>query len=317
MPTRKLRGKAAVLAGGAGLLFALYLGFCQYILAALITPERNSGPVPTAAELKVKAVQPLTLQSQTDNTPLQGWFIPAEADQEQAIIVLHGLHSYAWNCLSKDLAEAYAQAGFAVLLFDLRGHGRSGGEHLGLGLLEQGDVQAAVDWLLAQGFRSGQIGIHGTSYGAAITLLSAGKLEAVGAVVADSAFANMADVVGGELKRQIGLPTGTASLLQPGLRLLGQGQYGIDLKDSAPEQTIGAIAPRPILLIHGTQDGVIPYDHAQRLQRAAASQTELWTLPIAHVEGLRLHKNCEVAPTRTAFIAKVTQFFETHLAPSP
>lgn len=53
------------------------------------------------------------------------------------IIVLHGLHPYAWNCGSTDLVQIYANAGFSVFLFDQRGHGQSGGEHLGLGLLEK------------------------------------------------------------------------------------------------------------------------------------------------------------------------------------
>ncbi|MEL6139112.1 MAG: alpha/beta fold hydrolase [Cyanobacteria bacterium J06628_6] len=293
-------------------LVAAYLGICWHILNILITPERKSQQPPTEDEFGVQQIRPISFESLTDRTQLQGWLIPSET--RKAIILLHGLHSHAWNCQTADLAQAYASEGFSVFLFDLRGHGRSEGDYLGLGQLEKGDLQAAVDVLLEDGFRPGQIGVHGTSYGAAVTLLAVDEIEAVGAVVADSAFADMSDVVSGELKRQTGLPPFASRLLLPGLSILGQHQYGVDITQSIPEESIGQIAPRPILLIHGDQDEVIPYSHGQRLQTAAAPQTELWTLPVKHVEGVQLLPECRPAPTRDAFLTKVTQFFDEHLS---
>jgi uncharacterized protein len=47
----------------------------------------------------------------------------------------------------------------------------------------------------------------------------------------------------------------------------------------APEETIGKIAPRPVLLVHGDSDDVIGYPHAERLFVAAGEPKELVRIP--------------------------------------
>ncbi len=47
----------------------------------------------------------------------------------------------------------------------------------------------------------------------------------------------------------------------------------------APEDVIGKIAPRPVLLVHGDSDDVIPYPHAERLFLAAGEPKELVRIP--------------------------------------
>jgi uncharacterized protein len=61
--------------------------------------------------------------------------------------------------------------------------------------------------------------------------------------------------------------------------------YGIDLSQSA-EHAMPLIAPRPVLLIHGTADQRTPVDNAYRLKAASTSpNVELWIVPgAAHVE---------------------------------
>jgi fermentation-respiration switch protein FrsA (DUF1100 family) len=44
----------------------------------------------------------------------------------------------------------------------------------------------------------------------------------------------------------------------------------------AAEDVVSQIAPRPLLIIHGTNDTVVLPDHAQRLYDAAAQPKELW-----------------------------------------
>ena len=51
-----------------------------------------------------------------------------------------------------DIARAYVEAGFHVLVFDPRANGRSKGDHYGLGWLERRDVRGAVNLLLSRGF---------------------------------------------------------------------------------------------------------------------------------------------------------------------
>ena len=228
---------------------------------------------------------------------------------------MHGIHSYAWDCQAPDVVRAYSDAGFHVLLFDLRGHGDSDGDQLGLGWVERLDARAAVNLLLARGFRSGRIGIHGTSYGATTALLATPNIAEIGAVVADSAFANVRDAINGEIERQIGLPSRVTEILQPGLRFIAWHRYSLDLNGISAEEAITAISPRPILLIHGERDAITPVESAQRLKEVAGTTAELWILAgRQHTEGVRLQPACEQeSPLRDVFLQKVTQFFNESL----
>ncbi|HZW04429.1 MAG TPA: prolyl oligopeptidase family serine peptidase, partial [Anaerolineaceae bacterium] len=44
---------------------------------------------------------------------------------------------------------------------------------------------------------------------------------------------------------------------------------------ASPEHDIAAIAPRPVLLVHGTADGQIPVEQAVQLQQAGGETVEL------------------------------------------
>lgn len=146
---------------------------------------------------------------------------------------MHGIYSHSWDGQTPDLARALVDAGFHVVVFDLRGHGRSGGEHLGLGWLERHDVAAAVRFLLSREFQPGKIGIHGVSYGASTSLLATATISevgaAVGALVLDSPFANISDVVVGEIQRQTGLPAFLTNALLPDIRFMARQMYSLDL----------------------------------------------------------------------------------------
>jgi len=296
------------LAGLAG----IYLLVCWLVLSSLITPQRKPAEL-TPAELGFEDAQPLSFASAEDQIDLRGRLVPGEG--ARVIVLVHGIHSNAWDCQAPDVVRAYVAAGFSVLAFDLRAHGDSGGDHAGLGVLERRDVRAAVTLLRQRGFRTGHIGIHGSSYGAAIALLAAEQIPEIGAVVSDSAFADIRDVVGGELQREIGLPACLAGLLMPGMDWLARRLYSVRMDRAAPEDAIGGIAPRPILLIHGKDDSVIPFDHARRLKAAAGPTAELWAIPGDHTQGVRMAPRCrEPAPTRGAFLARVVKFFERNLA---
>lgn len=226
------------------------------------------------------------------------------------MVLLHGVHSHAWDGSLVDLARAYTRAGVDAMLLDLRGHGKSAGRHVGLGLRERGDVRAAINELLMRGFEAGKIGIHGLSYGAAVAVMAVAESKEIGAVIADSAFADARDVIAGEISRETGFSTSVAEFLLPGVSFLSQRLHSMELSKSAPEQVIAGISPRPVLLIHGTEDTVIPFDHTRRLQAAGDSNVELWPLVgYKHTEGIRLEPGYpKWSPMREPYLRRVTQF---------
>jgi dipeptidyl aminopeptidase/acylaminoacyl peptidase len=169
------------------------------------------------------------------------------------------------------LVRSLHAAGFAVLMIDLRGHGGSSQARLTYGVRESQDVLGAVDWLRARGH--GRIGVLGASMGAAASLVAAAQEPAIAAVVADSAFADLGDVLRRNYRRKTRLPAATFALSAR----LAYWLTGVDLNRFRPLDAAGALASRPVLLIHGEGDRLVPCEHAHRL--AGAIGAALWTTP--------------------------------------
>jgi uncharacterized protein len=92
--------------------------------------------------------------SREDHKLLQGWFIPGvlpggQLTVQRTLIMVHGMHSdrTAEELGLLDLSAALARRGFAILAFDMRGHGQSSWALLSVGYFEQRDVLGAVDFL--------------------------------------------------------------------------------------------------------------------------------------------------------------------------
>ena len=61
----------------------------------------------------------------------------------------------------------------------------------------------------------------------------------------------------------------------------------------AAEDAAAALAPVPLLVVHGTGDIVVPPSHAQRLYDAAREPRELWLVPGRHVAAFTTQENRE------------------------
>ena len=97
----------------------------------------------------------------------------------------------------------------------------------------------------------------------------------------------------------------------PGINFLARLLYSTNISESVPEQVIAGIYPRPVLLIHGTEDNIIPFEQAKRLQAASSSNVELWSLNGSrHTEGIRLEPGYpDWSPLRERYLHRVKMFF--------
>jgi predicted acyl esterase len=87
----------------------------------------------------------------------------------------------------RETYERYADAGFAVLRLDLRGTGSSTGTMTDeYPEVERRDLRRAIEWLAAQPWASGRVGMFGTSYSGfnSLQMAAEGAADALGAVVA-------------------------------------------------------------------------------------------------------------------------------------
>src|SRR3970040_2298414 len=130
----------ALIVAAAGAVFAL-----AWIAAASILRPTRHAITRSPSDFGL-AFEQVAFTS-PDGTELRGWWVPAERPRA-AVILLHGFGSDRTELL--DHAPYLHEAGFDLLLFDLRACGESGGELSTLGWLEQADLRAAVDLVVSR-----------------------------------------------------------------------------------------------------------------------------------------------------------------------
>ena len=259
-----------------------------YVAAQLTTiarvPLRGS---PAALGLQYDDV---AFAAREDATALAGWYIyPHSTARRCTVIMVHGQFDNREDPSIKmlDIAANLAQHGYGVFMIDLRAHGASAGQRLSWGDDERRDVLGAVDYLTTQPDTAACIVGLGFSMGGATLINAAAEEPRIRAVVADSSFANLRELLDTGIPAESGLPR----FFTPTSLLMARLLYGIDLNRMRPQDTIADIAPRPILIIHGTADQAIPVEHAHRLYATAANpQAELWIVPdVEHVRAYATH----------------------------
>ncbi len=189
------------------------------------------------------------------------------------ILVLHGIRaSGAWMT---DSAEAFAGAGYRVVVADLRGHGGSTGDTLSFGLHESRDLSVVVDELAARGLLIGKLGVFGHSYGASTAIHLAAIDARVATVVATAPFAEMRDEVPHYVRTML---PGVGHLLSDDFynRVVDDaGRRGGFDPDDASAAVAASRAHGPILLMHGVDDRVVPPENSQRIYHSAPNGSKL------------------------------------------
>jgi uncharacterized protein len=239
--------------------------------------------------------QSVRIHSATGTTLAARFF----AGRSRATVVLsHGYGGTQDEMLP--VADVLHRAGFSVLTYDLRGCGQSGGG-VTFGALEQRDLISVVNYLSKRpDVDAMRIGALGFSMGASTTILAAARDRRIQAVVDDSGWSHVSDWLRAGILRR---PTNPFSALS--LRLV-ELREGIDLGGLRPENVVGRLAPRPILIIHGTRDSVVPAADSRENFAAARSPKELWLVD-------RATHGATIEPGGATTSARVVRFFRNSL----
>lgn len=284
----------------AAIAAVVYLAVSGWSALSLTRPERK--PLPPKDGPVIRGLPPyreVAFSSRRDRLELKGWYFPSPNSQA-AVILVHGRDgNRADETIGlPEIAKALVERGYNVLTFDLRGHGESAGDRLSFGPWETSDLLGAVDYVKLQGISPRRIGVLGFSMGAATAILAAAESNDIRAVVADSSYANIGEIIEAKFPKASGLP----GFFTPGAIFMGRLVLGIDLEAAAPERVVAKIAPRPVLLVQGFEDSLVPFSHAERLARAAGPTAQLWLVPGAeHVRAFRLDP--------VGYLGRVVNFF--------
>lgn len=296
-PTRTWR---RVLIGALILLVLVVAGYfaLSFVIAdQLARPERHPFTnTPALYGLKYEDVQ----FNSTDNIPLAGWYIDSPGDR--VILLLHGRNGARDRGVNLMVANELAKRNYDVLMFDSRGHGASGGQYYSLGMLEARDVAGALNYLKTRGVN--EVGAIGFSMGGATLLNSAPDLPQIRALVADSAFADANPLIAQGIADETGLP----SFFNPGMFFAFRVLVGADLTQDIPANAIRKLGDRPLLLIYGTKDDLVPQWHFAENTRAGQGNPnfQVWG-----VEGAGHTTIYESYPQEYA--QRVGDFFDAYL----
>ena len=190
------------------------------------------------------------------------------------MILFHGYRSMAY----RDCSGGYALAkkmGFNVLAIDQRGHGSSGGRTITFGVLERKDCLAWINYATSRFSESAPIVLWGLSMGAATVLMASGmELPSnVSAVIADCGYATPCDIIK-KVCMDMHCP---AKLVYPFVRLGAKIYGGFDLEETSALESV-ANTNLPILIIHGEDDRLVPYEMSRTIYSACASPARLFTV---------------------------------------
>jgi pimeloyl-ACP methyl ester carboxylesterase len=227
-----------------GLLVVLFSWVFQRRLIYL----PSTGAVPSAASMLAGArdVQLMT----SDGLQLGAWYIPARR-QADTFTVLVANGNAGDRSLRAPLAQALANQGFGVLLFDYRGYGGNPGSPSEEGLAR--DVRAAHCFLTDEGVPENRLLYYGESLGAAVVAELATEHPPAGLVLR-SPFTDLASI------GQIHYPFLPVRAL---------------LKDRFPlAEYLGRVTV-PITVVYGTDDSIVPVEESRRSVAAARGPIRL------------------------------------------
>ena len=239
---------------------------------------RNRGLPVSPSQLGL-AFDDLRFTAADEESQLSAWFIPAQ-EPVGTIIYLHGVGDNKMSGLL--LAKVFHDAHFHVLLYDARAHGESGGRYCTYGFHEKYDVREAVDLIRKIGQEKklviGNIGLFGTSMGAAVALQAAAVEPRIRSVVSEASYATLRQITVDYQKRLMRLPW---HFLRNIAMKRSEIIAGFKHRMVSPLAAVSNIHV-PILFIHGIEDRFIRYQYTQELFIAANDPKELWFVAGAH-----------------------------------
>lgn len=177
-------------------------------------------------------------------------------------------------------AHLFHDAGYAVLLYDARGHGLSEGNKVSAGWFETSDLLGALDFLRARGFK--ELGCLGESQGGATILLAAAKLPPeVHWVIVESTYPTMRDALDRRFRRDLHLPGWLAGMF---FVPFAEWRLGLSIDQINPIAHISSLHC-PVFVLGGENDlHTLPFS-TQAIFAAAREPKELWLVPGAgHVD---------------------------------
>lgn len=200
-------------------------------------------------------------------------------------IVIHGYLIEGKNMAY--YAREFRNRGYNVLLVDLRGHGQSEGNYVGMGWHDRLDI---IDWInyLIEKNNNCKIILHGVSMGGATVMMATGEdlPDNVKVAIEDCGYSSIWDEFKMQLKLLYNLPTFPV-LNAASLVCNIKAGYKIEEGSSVEQVKKSKI---PTLFIHGNQDKFVPFEMLDKVYEVAnCTKEKLVIEEAAHAEAVSIN----------------------------
>lgn len=207
-----------------------------------------------------------------------------ESNSKWAIIV----HGYAGDIQTTTRwIRNFHEKGYNVLAPDLRGHGKSEGEYIGMGWDDRLDIVSWIDEVIKMN-PDAEIVLSGVSMGGATVMNTAGENlpDNVKVIVEDCGFVSTSDIFAYQLNELFSLPRFP---ILNAANTITKIRAGYDIFQSPTLNQI-ANSKTPMLFIHGDQDKFVPFEMLDKAYNAATVEKEKLVIPGAgHGESLKIN----------------------------
>ena len=230
------------------ILFFLIIAYVIVCAAAFLFQRKLifftiGGPVPVPVKMGIDAKKVQIPVS--GDVVLTGWWY-SKSESPYTLIWCHGNAGTIGDRIGE--FKKFIQAGFNVLLFDYRGYGESTGSPSADGIKK--DALAVYQFLLEQGLEWHTLVPYGRSLGSGPAAYLANKMDVGGLILVQP----------------------ITSTLEIGKHAYPFLPVGLILREILDNESELAGYDGPLLIVHGDQDDVVPFEMGERLYNTARSR---------------------------------------------
>lgn len=281
-------------------LILLTVWVCIRVAKWVLHPRSKRKPLDVWPHQQGLAYDKISFISE-DGIRLRGWFIPSP-DSRKTIIFMHG-----WGMNRADIYKNtyfLHDLGYNLMYFDFRALGQSGGNVSSIGYLEIRDLQAAIKFLKETYPNACEkIGLYGLSMGGMVAICEGARNADVACVVAEASYYSFRRVVTRWAWVHNRVPY--LPLIPIVLHYIRQ-ELHANPEHFSPRYNVSKLSPKPVFIIHGACDNLVPVSQAKKLYRKAGKPKQLWLVPNA-----RHNKCAEMGGFE--YKQKMAEFYQTYL----
>jgi uncharacterized protein len=284
------------------ILICTLLLFANQQACKLVHPKRSVAPH-TPDSVGIALWENVSFVTH-DGLTLRGWFVPPAVNAHGATVVCaHGTGANRGHLLPQ--AKILVQAGYGVLLFDFRHHGQSDGRVSSFGIHEVHDLNASFDYLHSRlDVNPERIAVIGHSMGGATALRAAARGLETQALVVISAVSSLQENLAHGVQKLTRLP---AFPLAPLILKICEWHVKGRVSDMTPIKDLEHLGDRPLLLVYGERDALVPAENGRRLLETRGHDTSLLVVRRAG------HRSVLIERFLSRYEQELLQFLALHL----